>query len=65
MLGANAPVTGATLSVPLSEPGEDAIFEDNFLDLVPGEVVEINVKDLNNRDVETRFLYDWEKLEGF
>ena len=53
------------LAVPISESGEDAIFEDNFVDLVPEEVVEVEVQGLGGRKVETRFLYDWEKQEGF
>lgn len=64
-LSANAPVKGVVLSVPMTEPGEDAVFEDNFVDLVPGEMVEIGVQSLQGRSVQTRFLYDWEMEEGF
>ena len=53
------------LSVPITEEGDDAVFDDNFVDLVPGETVEIGVRSLNGRSVQTRFLYDWEMEEGF
>ena len=65
LLSTNAPVKGVTISVPMSESGEDASFDDNFVDLVPGETVEIGVSSLNGRSVQTRFLYDWEMEEGF
>lgn len=64
-ISANAPAKGVTVSVPLTEQGEDAIFEDNVVDLVPGETVEIGVHSLQGRSVQTRFLYDWELEEGF
>ncbi|KAJ5805070.1 hypothetical protein N7474_010957 [Penicillium riverlandense] len=64
-VSASAPVKGVVLSVPMTEPGEDAIFEDNFVDLVPGETVDIGVHSLQGRHVQTRFLYDWEMEEGF
>ncbi|CAM1502643.1 Fc.00g074190.m01.CDS01 [Cosmosporella sp. VM-42] len=64
-LSANAPAKGVTLSVPMTEQGEDAIFDDNFVDLVPGEMVEIGVQALHGRSLQTRFLYDWEMEEGF
>jgi beta-mannosidase len=57
-------VKGVVLSVPMIEPGEDPIFEDNFVDLVPGETVDIGVHSLQGRSVQTRFLYDWEMEEG-
>jgi beta-mannosidase len=65
LLSTNAPAKGVTILVPLSESGEDAVFEDNFVDLVPGETVTIGVSSLNGRKVQTRFLYDWEMDEGF
>ncbi|KAJ5604693.1 hypothetical protein N7510_009847 [Penicillium lagena] len=64
-VSANAPVKGVVLSVPMTELGEDAVFEDNFVDLVPGETVDIGVHSLQGRSVQTRFLYDWEMEEGF
>ncbi|CAK7206612.1 hypothetical protein SEUCBS139899_009412 [Sporothrix eucalyptigena] len=63
-LTANAPAKGVTLSV---DPGGDVpntVFEDNFVDLVPGETVEIDVQELHGRNVQVRFLYDWE-MPGF
>ncbi|TVY48627.1 Beta-mannosidase B [Lachnellula occidentalis] len=62
---ANAPVKGVVLQVPIEEGGEDAVFDDNFVDLVPGEEIKIRVKGLNGRKIETRFLCDWEYKEGF
>lgn len=64
-ISANAPAKGVTLSVPVTEPGDDAVFEDNFVDLVPNETVEIGVQGLNGRNVQARFLYDWELQDGF
>lgn len=63
VLKSNAPVTGVVVSVPLEE-GNDAVFDDNFLDLVPGEEVRIGVKGLNGRSIKTRFLCDWEYEKG-
>jgi beta-mannosidase len=56
---ADAPVKGVVLSVPLSE-GEDAAFDDNFVDLVPGEEMRIGVEGLAGRRVQVRWLCDWE-----
>lgn len=64
-ISANGPVKGVVLSVPISEPGNDAEFDDNFVDLVPGEVVEVGVQHLQGRSVEARFLYDWELKDDF
>lgn len=64
-VSANKPAKGVTLSVPLSEGGADAIWEDNFIDLVPGEIVEIGVLGLQGRSVQARYLYDWEMDEKF
>lgn len=65
LVSANKPAKGVTLSVPMAEGGADADFEDNFVDLVPGDTVEIGVQGLQGRSVEARFLYDWEMKEGF
>lgn len=35
---------------------EGVVFEDNLVDLVPGEVVEIVVKGLNGGEVDVRYL---------
>lgn len=59
VLGTNAPVKGVVLEVPLEE-GADAKWEDNFIDLVPGEEVTVGVKGLNGRTVKARWLCDWE-----
>jgi beta-mannosidase len=64
-LSATAPVKGVMLGVPISEGGEDAIWEDNFIDLVPGEEVTVKVSGLAGRKIETRWLGDWENEEGF
>lgn len=68
LLSANRPAKGVVVSVPMadeSEEGEDVLFEDNFVDLVPGETVEIGGQGLRGRKIQTRFLYDWEMEEGF
>lgn len=65
LLSSNKPAKGVVLSVPVAEGGEDAVFEDNFVDLVPGEKVKIGVQGLQGRRIETRFLYDWEMEDGF
>ncbi|RDW66315.1 hypothetical protein BP6252_09950 [Coleophoma cylindrospora] len=60
----NAPVKGVVLSVPIEE-GEDAVWEDNFIDLVPGEEIAVAVKGLEGRTVQVRYLCDWEYEKGF
>lgn len=60
-LAANAPVKGVMLEVSTGE-GEDAAWDDNFIDLVPGEIVSVSVKNLNGRGVKTRWLCDWEQV---
>jgi len=64
ILKANAPVKGVVLSVPIDD-GEDAVFDDNFIDLVPEEDIKIGVTGLNGRKVQARWLCDWEEEEGF
>jgi beta-mannosidase len=59
LLRTNAPVKGVVLEVPIGE-GEDAVWGDNFVDLVPGETVVVDVEGLNGRTVKTRWLCDWE-----
>lgn len=61
---ADAPVKGVVLGVPVEE-GEDAVWEDNFVDLVPGEMVCVGVEGLRGRGVKARWLCDWEGEEGF
>lgn len=65
LLTANAPAKGVTLSVTPTKGIADAIFDDNFVDLVPNETVVVDVQHLYGREVEVRFLYDWELKEGF
>jgi beta-mannosidase len=62
---ADAPVKGVVLAVAIGEGGEDAVWDDNFVDLVPGEVVSVGVQGLEGRKVECRWLCDWEQEEGF
>ncbi|KAG0650029.1 Beta-mannosidase B [Hyphodiscus hymeniophilus] len=64
VLKSNGPAKGVVISVPI-EAGDDAIFDDNFVDVVPGEEIKIGVKGLDGRKIETRFLCDWELEEGF
>lgn len=64
VLSTNAPVKGVVVSVSM-EDGEDGIFDDNFIDLVPGEEIRICVKGLNGRKVHARWLCDWENEKGF
>lgn len=63
VIQADAPVKGVVVSVPIEE-GEDAVFADNFVDLVPGEAIRIGVEGLAGRRVQARWLCDWEG-EGF
>ena len=63
VLKADAPVKGVVISVPIEE-GEDAVFADNFVDLVPGEEIRIAVEGLAGRKVQARWLCDWEG-DGF
>jgi len=62
-ISADAPVKGVVLGVGVEE--EDADWEDNFVDLVPGEVVKVGVEGLKGRKVEVRWLGDWEQEVGF
>lgn len=55
----NYPVKGCLLYVDY-EDGEDATWEDNMLDLMPGETLSVKVWGLEGREVKTRFLNDWE-----
>ena len=41
--------------------GEEADWEDNMYDLMPGEVVTLPVKGLDGRKVRTKWLYSWEE----
>jgi beta-mannosidase len=63
-LSASCPAKGVVVSVPIEE-GDDAVFDDNFIDLVPGEEIRVGVKGLKGRQVQSRFLCDWELEEGF
>ncbi|KAE9369805.1 glycoside hydrolase family 2 protein [Stipitochalara longipes BDJ] len=64
ILESNGPVKGVVVSVPIEE-GDDAEFDDNFLDLVPGEKVRLKAQGLAGRKVQIRFLCDWEYEKGF
>jgi beta-mannosidase len=55
----NYPVKGCMLYVDYDD-GEDAIWEDNMLDLMPGEMIGVKVRGLGGRKVKVRFLNDWE-----
>jgi beta-mannosidase len=65
LLSSKKPAKGVVLSVPAAEESEDVVFEDNFVDLVPGEEVKIGIQGLQGRSIQARFLYDWETAEGF
>ena len=41
--------------------GENADWEDNMYDLMPGETLTLPVKGLGGREVRTKWLYSWEK----
>jgi beta-mannosidase len=56
---ANYPVKGCLLYVGY-EDGEDAEWDDNMLDLMPGEELSVKVKDLNGRKALAKWLNDWE-----
>jgi beta-mannosidase len=64
VLSTNGPAKGVVVSVPIEE-GDDAVFEDNFVDLVPGEKIRIKTTGLEGRSVKARWLCDWESEEGF
>jgi beta-mannosidase len=53
ILSATTPVKGVMLGVPISEGGEDAVWDDNFIDLVPGEEITVKVSGLKGRKIET------------
>jgi len=63
VLKSNVPVKGVMVGVKIEE-GQDARWEDNYVDLVPGEEVKVGVEGLGGRDVEVRWLGDWELREG-
>jgi len=64
ILSTNAPAKGVIVSVPIEE-GEDAVFDDNFVDLVPGEVIRIKSSGLKGRKLIANWLCDWESEQGF
>ena len=64
ILSTNAPAKGVIVAVPIDE-GEDAVFDDNFVDLVPGEVIRIKCTGLKGRKVTASWLCDWESEEGY
>ncbi|KAH7252737.1 glycoside hydrolase superfamily [Fusarium tricinctum] len=64
VIKANAPAKGAVLSG-TDGNGEAVVFEDNFIDLVPGEEIRVGIRGLAGDHVDVRFLYDWELEPGF
>ncbi|TVY18725.1 Beta-mannosidase B [Lachnellula arida] len=58
-LTASHPVKGCLLYIDYDD-GEDAIWEDNMLDLMPAESIDVNVRGLGGRNIKNRFLNDWE-----
>jgi beta-mannosidase len=64
VLTSNGPVKGVVVSVPIEE-GDDAVFDDNFVDIVPLEEIRIGVQGLKGRKIQTRYLCDWEYEKGF
>ncbi|KAG8670371.1 hypothetical protein FPOAC1_009779 [Fusarium poae] len=65
VISANAPTKGVVLSAQ-DENGDEIMFDDNAIDLVPEEKIKIGVKGrLSGGSVNTRFLYDWELNPDF
>ncbi|KIL89233.1 hypothetical protein FAVG1_07627 [Fusarium avenaceum] len=64
VIKANAPAKGVVLSG-TDGNGEAVVFEDNFIDLVPGEEIRVGIRGLAGDHVDVRFLYDWELEPGF
>lgn len=64
ILKANQPIKGLLLSVEFEEGKgediEDPDWEDNMVDLMPGDEVKIGVRKLGGRKLTWRFLGDWE-----
>lgn len=58
-VSASTPVKALILAVDGAD-GENAVWDDNCIDLVPEEEITIRVKGLNGRKINTRWLYDWE-----
>jgi beta-mannosidase len=63
-LRTTAPVKGVVIFIP-HEEGADAVFEDNYIDLVPGEDVRVKATGLKGRTVQMRWMCDWELEKGF
>ncbi|KAF4992379.1 hypothetical protein FDECE_13735 [Fusarium decemcellulare] len=63
VISANAPAKGVVLSG-RDKNGDDVVFDNNFIDLVPEEEIKVAVSGLAG-DVNIRFLYDWEQAPGF
>ncbi|KAG5661330.1 hypothetical protein KAF25_005452 [Fusarium avenaceum] len=64
VIEANAPAKGVVLSG-TDGNGEAVVFEDNFIDLVPGEEIRVGIRGQAGDHVNVRFLYDWELEPGF
>lgn len=54
---ANAPVKGCLMDV---DDGEMPEWEDNMIDLLPGDKVTVRVKGRDGRSIKARWLNDWE-----
>ena len=65
VLTSDAPVKGVVVSVPLEEGEDDVTFDDNFLDLVPGESIRVGVQGSAGTKIQARFLCEWENKEHF
>jgi len=62
VMSSKTPLKGVVVSVAI-EHGADAVFDDNFIDLVPGEEVRVGVHGLKGRPLQARWLCDWERGE--
>lgn len=60
-LSTNRPVKGCFVSeIGFSSDADEPVWEDNMVDLLPGEDIVLNVNGLPSDHVEVRFLNDWE-----
>ncbi|KAL4725787.1 hypothetical protein ACLX1H_006461 [Fusarium chlamydosporum] len=65
VVSATAPAKGVVLSAQ-DRNTEEIIFDDNFIDLVPGEEIKVEAKGLLEASVvSARFMYDWELDPAF
>lgn len=59
-VSANRPVKGCFVSATAGSGNEDPEWEDNMVDLMPGEELSLRVNGLGDREIGVRFLGDWE-----